>query len=379
MSKVPDLLEIIKPQTPGQKEFLEALKSDKYEIVGVFGPTGTGKSLLSCAYGISAVLRGKYKRFILSRPVIDVVTGREITALELGELYYDTVISYLRDILGTYISFSQIKKLIDEGKIVIADSHFLRGRTFDDAIIFLDDAQNLPPESAAEILMRIGRNSKFIVAGDPVFQKDIPLEKDGATLLREILINEEKARVVDLGLKDVVRPGALRGIRLLLEIRMKKRKLNEKEEKILNSLREHAPDADVLTIIEFSEEKQKFEIKSEHTPDALIIAKKGYLGRVIGRGGERIQAVEKDTQMRIRAVEMSLEQRFKDLIQAIHPVPWCIRYIEDIDLAGPQLEVVLRRRGLGPFIGQKAAHVRFIDSVFRRLMGIGVRARSVEE
>ncbi len=367
------ILDRIKPASEGQERLIKALLDDKTDIVGVFGPTGTGKSLLSCAYGIGSVIDGKYKRFVLVRPIVDVTTGRELTSVELGKLYYDIVLAYLRDVLGGIVDFSEVEKLIREGKVLVADSHFLRGRTFDQDVIFLDDAQNLPPESACEILMRIGRNSKFIVAGDPVFQKDVPLEKDGATLLREALLGEEKAKVVDLGFKDIVRPGARRGIRLLLEIRMRKRNLNEKEQKVMDAIREHAPDADVLTVVEFSGEKQRFDIRSEHVPDALIIAKPGHLGRVIGRGGERIQAIESELSMRIRAVEMSLD--FTDLIAAFHPVPWVINHIVDVDIAGPELQVVIRRRGMGPFIGQRASYVKFVDSVFKRLIGIGVRVR----
>ncbi|RLF24661.1 MAG: PhoH family protein [Thermoprotei archaeon] len=370
------MLEKIKPASKGQEELVRALTSDEYEIIGVFGPTGTGKSLLSCAYGIGSVMDGKYDRFILARPIVDVVTGRELTAVELGDLYYELVISYLRDIFSGIVDFSEIKSLVDKGKLVIADSHFLRGRTFDRSVIFLDDAQNIPPESACEILMRIGHNSKFIVAGDPVFQKDVPLEKDGASVLREVLMGERRAKVVDLGFKDVVRPGALRGIRLLIEIRMRKRKLDEKEQKVFDTIKAHAPDADVLTVLDLTEDKKKFELKSEHVPDALVIAKAGYLGRVIGRGGERIQAVEKELNMRLRCIEMDLN--FIDLIGAIHPVPWVVNHIVDVDIAGPQLQVVIRRRGMGAFIGQRAIHVRFVDSVFRRLMGIGIRVKEYE-
>ncbi|RLF17448.1 MAG: PhoH family protein [Thermoprotei archaeon] len=371
------LLNKIRPASEGQRKVVEYLTNDNIEIVGIFGPTGTGKSLLSCAYGIGGVMDGKYESFILIRPIVDITSGKELTAVDLGSLYYELASAYLRDILGNLISMDEIKKLIDKGKLVIADTHFLRGRTFDNSVIFLDDAQNIPPESASEVLMRIGHNSKFIIAGDPVFQKDVALEHDGATLLREALLHEAKAKVVDLGLKDVVRPGALRGIRLLLEIRMRKRALNDVEQKVLDSIREHAPDADVLTVVSLSEEKEAFEIKSEHVPDIVVISKTGYLGRVIGRGGERIQAVEKDVGLRIRAIELTLD--FKTLIEAIHPCPWSVDYVEDIDLAGPTLQVSVRRRGLGPFVGQRAMYVKFIDAIFKKLIGIGVRFTVVEE
>ncbi len=371
------LLENLKPMSRGQEEMLEALKSKDYDIVGLFGPTGSGKSLFSILYGIDAVINGEYKRLIISRPVIDVVTGKELTAQELGPQYYEIMSMYLRDILSGFIEWEKVEGLMKEGKVILADTHYLRGRTFDESIIFLDDAQNVPPESSIEILMRIGRDSKFVVAGDPVFQKPYGVERDGATVLRELLIGEEDAKVVDLGLKDIVRPGARRGIRLLIEMRMRNRPLSEAERKVVEAAKIYAPDADVITVVEFRDYKKQFEIKSENVPDAVIIVKEGYLGRLVGRGGERIQKIEEDTGLRLRAVELTLD--FTNIIRAIHPVAWIHKHIVDVDFKGPYLAVAVKSSEFGAFVGQKGFYVKFLDAVFRRLMGIGVRAYEVAE
>jgi len=371
------VLEQLKPMSPGQEEMLEALTSDEYEIVGLFGPTGSGKSLFSVLYGIDAVMKGKYRRLIISRPVVDVVTGKELTAQELGEQYYEIASAYLKDILSGFVDWEKIEELMKEGKVVLADTHYLRGRTFDDSIIFLDDAQNIPPESSIEILMRIGRNSKFIIAGDPVFQKPHGMERDGATVMREVLIGEEKAKVVDLGLKDIVRPGARRGIRLLIELRMRNRPLNEVEKRVIEAARIYAPDADVITVVEFIDAKKQFNINAEHVPDALILVKEGYLGRLVGRGGERIQKIEEDTELRLRAVELTLD--FSNIIRAIHPVSWIYKHIVDVDFEGPYLAVKVRSSEFGAFVGQRGFHVKFLDAVFKKLLGVGVKAYEVVE
>jgi phosphate starvation-inducible PhoH-like protein len=214
------------------------------------------------------------------------------------------------------------------------------------------------------------------VAGDPVFQKPLT-EEDSASLLREILVGEENAKVIDLGLKDIVRPGAKRGVRLLLETRMRRRPLSPTEKQVLEASRIHAPDADIITVAEFIEDKRKFNITSENVPDALIIVKEGHIPRIIGRGGERIEAVEKETGLKIRAVELTLD--FKPLIRAIHPVSWAYKHIVDIDFAGPNLAVKVETSGFGAFVGQKGFHVKFIDSVTRKLLGVGVKAVEVEE
>ncbi len=371
------LLDKIKPMSIGQERFLNALKDSRNEIVGVFGPTGTGKSLISAVYGISSVLAGTYKRFIIARPVVDVSTGKSLTPEELGDLYYKVASAYLEDILEGLMDREEITKLLQEGKVMVTDVSYLRGRTFDDSLIFLDDAQNTQPENAAEILMRIGRNSRLIIAGDPVLQRPLNVEKDGATLLREVLLNEEDAVVVDLGLKDIVRPGAKRGVKVSFELRMRKRELSNVERQVLDLVRVHAPDADVVTVIEFKQEKENLGVKSENVPDALIIAKEGHLGRVVGKGGERIKAIEGESNLRVRTVEMNLN--FKEWIRALHPVGWIGKHIVDVDFAGPELMVVVKKNAFGAFVGQKGVYVRLIDRVFRRLISVGIRAMESEE
>ncbi|HDD64384.1 MAG TPA: PhoH family protein, partial [Thermoprotei archaeon] len=323
------LLDKIEPKTEGQRKLVTALKNPNIEIVGVFGPTGTGKSLLSTAYGIDSVMDGTYDRFIIFRPVIDVTKGVELTPIELGDLYYRVAAEYLNDLLHGYISGSELGKLLESKRILIADPHFLRGRTFDNTVILFDDVQNASPENVCETIMRVGYNSKLIIAGDPIFQSVSNQEVNVGSLIREILLGEDKTVVVDLGLKDIVRPGAKRGLRLALELRMRKRSLSDIESKILNSARVHSPDADVITVVEFKDKKEELNITSENAPDALIISKEGYLGRLVGRGGERIQAIEKDLGMKIRCVELT--SSLKDIVTAVHPVGWIGKHIVDVD------------------------------------------------
>jgi phosphate starvation-inducible protein PhoH len=365
----------LQPQSPGQEEIVKVLADKKYEIVGLFGPTGSGKSLFSVMYGLDSVITGRYRRFIITRPIIDVVSGKELTAADLGELYYKIVQSYIEDLVSGFVEWSKVQELINRGQVVIADSHYLKGRTFDDSVILLDDAQSLPVESAIEVITRLGKNSRLIIAGDPVFQRSIG-SRDSASMLRELLLGEENARIVDLGLKDIVRPGARRGIKLLLESKMRSRQLDETEKLVLSSARVHAPDADIVAVVSLIDLKKIYGITSEHTPDALIISKEGYQGRVIGKGGERIQAIEKDAEMRIRAVELTLD--FKPFIRAVHPVSWIYKHVVDVDFAGPNIAVKVESSAYGAFVGQRGAHVRFLDHFFRKILDTGVRCYEVE-
>ncbi len=371
------LLGAIEPKTKGQEALLRALKDDNVDVVGAFGPSGTGKSLMTIAYAMDSLLKGKYKKFIIARPVVDVVTGKEITAADVGvENYYKMASAYLEDILSGYVPKEEIRRLYEEGKLMLVDTHYLRGRTFDEAVILLDDAQNAEPEAAVEALMRIGDKSKFIVVGDPVFQSHTEVGKDGASLLREILLNEENARVIDLGIKDIVRPGAKRGIRFMIELRMRKRKLNEAERRVIEAAKIYAPDADVITVVEFVDEKRRFGLEDNpHLPDALVILKEGHAPRFIGRGGERIAKIEDDTGLKLRTVELTLDLR--NLIAAIHPVPWMHKHIVDVDFAGPSLMVSVKDE-FGAFVGQRGSYVRFLSEVMKKLIGVEVWAREVE-
>jgi phosphate starvation-inducible PhoH-like protein len=371
-----ELFDKIEPKSPGQEELKKALLSDK-DLVGVFGPTGTGKSLFAIAYGLTAVYRGKYRRLVLSRPIIDVVSGREITLFSEPETYFKHASEYLRDILAGFADVKALEDAISSGKLILADPHFLRGRTFDDSVIVLDDAQSVPAETIVEIVTRMGRNSRLIIAGDPIFQRTAELGRDGATLPREILFGEETAVVVDLGVKDIVRPGARRGVKLLLELQMRKRVLDEVEKKVKDTAKVYAADADIITVDNLTEAKKRWEITSEHAPDVLIVVKEGHLGRIIGVGGERIQNIEKEVGLKLRAIQLTLD--LKEFIRAVHPVAWIHKHIVDFDFAGNSLKLTVARGHMGPMLGQKGSYIRFLNDVMEKLIGVEVNVVESEE
>ncbi|MEB3846736.1 MAG: PhoH family protein [Desulfurococcales archaeon] len=375
MKELESVFDNIKPASRGQEKLKEALASGRATIVGVFGPTGTGKSYLSIAYGLQELARGRYKRLVVAKPIIDVTTGREITLVNNPENYSRLASEYLYDLTVGLAGKDLLDKLISEGKIILADPHLLRGRTFDDSIIFLDDAQNARPEAIVEAITRLGMRSRLVIAGDPVFQRGP--HREGIRLARELLLGEDDAEVVDLGVKDIVRPGAKRGIRLLLELQVRKRSLTPREEEILNVAKRTAPDADIITVVDLLELKKKWRIESPHVPDILIIVKEKHLGRVIGQGGERINRIEEEAGANIRAIPLTLD--FKEYIRAFHPVAWIHKHILDFDFAGPELRIVIEKGYLGPMLGQGGSYIRFIDEVFNELFGVSVYVVESEE
>ena len=362
----------VTPANERQKQLLAALESADVDVVGAFGPSGTGKSFVTCLYGIKAVSEGRYSRFVIARPLVDVSSGRRYSAVELGNLFFDIASSYLYDLTAGVIGEDQVRKLLSEGKILFADPSFLMGRTFDKSLILLDDAQYVPPEVVHEALLRVGNASKLVIAGDPVFQ--VTGSNNGAALAREILLGQERTFVVDFGIRDIVRPGAKRAFKLALETKMRTRSLSEEEKKLLNLIYVHAPDAQVITVVDLRPYKEKHGVKT--SPDALVISKENYLGRLIGKGGERIRKVEEESGLSLRGVELTLD--LKQLIVAIHPVGWIRKYVNDADVVGVNLEVEVDSENFGAFVGQKGVFVRFLDEVMRNLLGIGIRAKTAE-
>lgn len=371
-----DIWNVVKPLTPGQEEILNALKDKNYEILGFFGPTGTGKSLFSLAYGVQCILDNDYSRFVIIRPVIDIVTGEEVIAAKAPEAFISAMKSYMRDILGSFIEWNKVETFVNEGRIVLADPRYLRGRSFDNSIVFLDDIQLMRPESIIEAIVRIGKNSRLIVAGDPVFQALKEVGRDPSALIREVLLSEEKSYVVDLGIKDIVREGAKRGIRFLVEYKLRSRPLSDEEKHVYDVIKTKAPDADIITVVDLVEAKKSYEINQEHVPDALIVVKQGHMGRVVGKGGERINSAEKELGKKIRGIELNLD--FKEAVRSLHPTSWIWKHVEEVDFAGPSLQIKVYEDVIGAAVGQKGAYVKFLDIVFRKLLGVGVKVLAIE-
>lgn len=362
------ILDKIKPMSSGQERVLEAFKDPNIDIIGIFGPSGTGKSLLSLVYGIDQILNGRYNRFLIARPLVNIISGATISSDIGADIFRNIAAQYLTDLVSQYVDTTVINNLLMSEKLSFVDLHYLKGRSFDNSLIFIDDIQNIPAESVIEVLIRVGSNSKLIIAGDPVFQRLKRVERDPSAIVREILMSEERARVIDLGISDIVRPGAKKGLRLLIELQLRSRNMNENELKVLDLCRIHAPDADIVTIVDIASIRDHYGLSKEIVPDYLIITKTP--GKLIGKGGERIQAIEKDLNSRVRGLELSLD--FKEWIRSIHPISWIHKHIINADFAGPQLKIVVDKDAAGPFIGTKGVHVRFIDHVFRSLLGVGV-------
>ncbi len=364
-----DFTSKITAKTNGQKRLFKVLKNPTPRIVGVFGPSGTGKSMISLVYGIDSVLKGVYSKLVISRPLVDVETSSELTLLENSDTWLREMRGYLRDLVYRYIDLGVIEDLESKGKIVYVHPHLLRGRSFDGSLIIMDDVQNVTPQVITEIILRLGENSRLIIIGDPILQAR---SENAAKQARSLLLGEiEGTEVVDMGLRDIVRPGARLGIKLLLESHMRSRDLSETEREVYTTASRIAPDASIITVLDLRDLKEIWGITAEHVPDSIIVVKEGHLPRLIGSGGERINKIEEETGLKIRGVELSLD--FTGIVKAIHPVPWVHKHVRKTDLIGSDIVFVVSRDGIGAFIGQKGFYAKFIEEALKRLLGVGVR------
>lgn len=152
---------------------------------------------------------------------------------------------------------------------------------------------------------------------------------------------------------------------------MRKRPLSNIEKSVMDAAKVHAPSADVVTILDLMDDKKAFDITAEHVPDALVILEEGYLARLMGKGGERINKIGQEAQLKLKGVELTLN--FVEIIRAIHPVSWIHKRITDIDFAGPDLMVKVKEE-FGAFVGQRGSYIKFLVSAFKRLMDVGMVA-----
>jgi len=163
----------IVPKTLGQKLYLQSILQNP--IVFGIGPAGTGKTYLAMAAAVSALLKNKVERIILTRPAVEA--GEALGFLP-GDLR-EKILPYLRplyDALHDMLDDDDVARLTERGVIEIAPLAYMRGRTLSNAFIVLDEAQNTTPEQMMMFLTRLGENARMVVTGD-VTQIDLPRAK----------------------------------------------------------------------------------------------------------------------------------------------------------------------------------------------------------
>lgn len=168
-------------RSQNQKEYLRALNSEATTVFGT-GPAGTGKTYLSASFAIDQLVTRKIEKIILTRATVPV-SGEKIGFLPgTLEKKMEPWTAELFAIFNDRIGKDRVAALVSSGAIQVIPFAFMRGRTFNDAIIICDEIQNTTPSQAKMLVTRIGENTRYFINGD-LEQSDI----DGANGLEELL------------------------------------------------------------------------------------------------------------------------------------------------------------------------------------------------
>ncbi|HPP15657.1 MAG TPA: PhoH family protein [Dictyoglomaceae bacterium] len=200
---------LIRVVTPGQKKYVEAI--EKNNIIFSKGPAGTGKSFLAIAVGLILLRNNVVKKMILTRPVVEA--GEKLGFLP-GDIQQkvDPYIRPLYDFLEELLGQERLSKLIEKNILEVAPLAYMRGRTFKEAFVLLDEAQNTTPLQIKMFLTRFGFGSKMVVTGD-VTQTDLGNgEISGLMHAWQVLQGIKGVAFVDLTDEDIVRHDIVREI-----------------------------------------------------------------------------------------------------------------------------------------------------------------------
>lgn len=192
----------IKSRSENQQQLIDAY--DKDDMIFAIGPAGTGKTYLSIALAVKALKEKTAKKIILSRPAVEA--GEKLGFLP-GDMKdkIDPYLQPLYDALEDMIPATKLQEMMEKNIIQIAPLAFMRGRTLNDAVVILDEAQNTTTAQIRMFLTRMGWNTKMIITGD-LTQVDLPhAATSGLKEAVRILDGVKGISFVNLTDKDIVR------------------------------------------------------------------------------------------------------------------------------------------------------------------------------
>ncbi len=194
--------QLIRPKTSGQERYIKAMR--KCDLVFCTGPAGTGKTYLAVAFAVHMLKHRQAKRLVLVRPAVEA--GEKLGFLP-GDMQAK-VNPYLRplfDALHDMMEFEQIHRFMTNDLIEVIPLAFMRGRTLNESVIILDEAQNTTASQMLMFLTRMGNDSKMIVTGDDS-QLDLPEGTTSGLLDAKARLGGLKGLAFErLGKTDIVR------------------------------------------------------------------------------------------------------------------------------------------------------------------------------
>lgn len=189
-------------RTENQYKLLKAF--EKNDLIFAIGPAGTGKTYVAIALAVKSLKNREVRKIILSRPAVEA--GEKLGFLP-GDMKdkIDPYLQPLYDALQDMIPAVKLKDMMENNIIQIAPLAFMRGRTLNDAVVILDEAQNTTMLQTKMFLTRMGANAKMIITGD-MSQVDLPSsQKSGLSVATHILKDIKGVSIINFDKKDIVR------------------------------------------------------------------------------------------------------------------------------------------------------------------------------
>ena len=168
----------IEPKSENQKAYIDAIRTS--DLTFGVGPAGTGKTYLAVAAAVHLLKAGAVRRVVLARPAVEA--GEKLGFLP-GDLEAK-VNPYLRpllDALQDMVDYQTLKRFMASDVVEVSPLAFMRGRTLNDAVVILDEAQNTTRGQMKMILTRMGQRSKMIITGDTT-QIDLPEPRESGLI-----------------------------------------------------------------------------------------------------------------------------------------------------------------------------------------------------
>lgn len=192
----------IAPRSDNQRRLVEAYHEN--DLLFATGPAGSGKTYMAIALAVRALKNKEVRKIILSRPAVEA--GEKLGFLP-GDMKekVDPYLQPLYDALQEMIPALKLQEYLDTNVIQIAPLAFMRGRTLNDAVVILDEAQNTTTAQIKMFLTRMGMNTKMIVTGD-MTQIDLPAsQKSGLIEALHILRGIPGIAFIEMNRRDIVR------------------------------------------------------------------------------------------------------------------------------------------------------------------------------
>ena len=209
-------LSTIKPVTDSQKIVFDSWKSGLNQFL--FGCAGTGKTFVSLYLALQEVLKNEtpYDKVIVVRSLIPTreigfLPGDEEDKAALYQVPYSNMMQFMFEQPNEQAFSMLYDRLKAQGSFYFLSTSFLRGLTFDNSIIIVDECQNLNFHELDSIMTRVGNDSKIIFAGD-VAQTDLVKtnEKNGILDFMKILQIMDEFACLEFDVNDIVRSGLIR-------------------------------------------------------------------------------------------------------------------------------------------------------------------------